>query len=453
MRKLLLCFVLLILTLASAQAQPDGSPLILSMEGDFYQWDEATNTLTQLTTWGYNERAVLSPDGTRFAYNSWAQVTVDGIAAGTDFMSQPPSNIWVWDIATGNATRIVDQPENATYGEYSFENAVLRSTPTWSPDGAKIAWTEMGSSFELSGGFRLVVYDFTTDSATTLRNDLPLGYQDAGLYLPPVIWTQAGIVLRETSFSETGQPFGFSRLTHIYDENGDKIALIESGTQGYDQAVVPYEDGLAVTFRYPRWEILYPQTGGPIEGTLALTSKTASDGLAFIPYEDYHWGEVKGSIELPRLAVEELALSPDGEAAAYTTDAGVEVAYRDGTTVLIPDTQHERITLVWGVTEWRRLNHSTAPVETLTGSCAGSDLEVSGQAQVSPSLEVPLNLYLLVNPLRYVVERIPAGTTLTLNEAVCVDGATWWQVAYNGSNGWVMEGLSETPTKWLLPVD
>ena len=61
-------------------AQGGGAPLVFLKDGDLWKWDGSV--VTQLTTWGYNERPVLSPNGQRVAYNSWAQITINAIAAG-----------------------------------------------------------------------------------------------------------------------------------------------------------------------------------------------------------------------------------------------------------------------------------------------------------------------------------------------------------------------------------
>ena len=108
-------------------AQGSSAPLVFLKDGDLWKWDGSA--VTQLTTWGYNERPVLSPNGQRIAYNSWAQITIDAIAAGKPVMGLIPSNIWVIDPVTGNANRVADQPPGATFNLAQTDYAIMRGTP------------------------------------------------------------------------------------------------------------------------------------------------------------------------------------------------------------------------------------------------------------------------------------------------------------------------------------
>jgi hypothetical protein len=50
-----------------------GSPLVFSLNGDLWSWAEG-GALQQLTEWGYNERPVMSPDGTRGQPSPWMRL-------------------------------------------------------------------------------------------------------------------------------------------------------------------------------------------------------------------------------------------------------------------------------------------------------------------------------------------------------------------------------------------
>ena len=91
-------------SLPAAHAQTGGGALVILKDGDLWRWDGST--LTQLSTWGYNQRPVLSPDGQRVAYNSWATIAINAIAAGKPVVGTPPSNIWVMDINTADAAEL-----------------------------------------------------------------------------------------------------------------------------------------------------------------------------------------------------------------------------------------------------------------------------------------------------------------------------------------------------------
>jgi Tol biopolymer transport system component len=52
----------------------------------------------------------------------------------------PPTNIWLWSLASGQATRIAQQPVNASFGTgLPNETFIRRGTPVWSPDGLRLS--------------------------------------------------------------------------------------------------------------------------------------------------------------------------------------------------------------------------------------------------------------------------------------------------------------------------
>src|SRR5260221_12704785 len=106
-----LLLVLFVKPTSPSQAQQKPAPLIFSSAGDLWSITGPNDTPRQLTTWGFNDNPILSPDDQQVAYTSKATIFVNvwkktGGFGGSDF----PTNIWVMDIATGDAVRIADQP-------------------------------------------------------------------------------------------------------------------------------------------------------------------------------------------------------------------------------------------------------------------------------------------------------------------------------------------------------
>src|SRR5690554_5869672 len=189
----------------AAQAQQPDAPVIYWRDGDIWSWSPATGTIRQLTTWGYNERPVLSPDGQRFAYVSLAQITVNALAAGKPVFDIAPSNIWLWDIGTGQATRLADQPPGATYqpDDGSPGNFIVRGTPVWSPTMDRLAWAEYVVP---SNEYRLVAYRFATGETQVLVPELPLPFADAGFFpMAELEWSSTGIALVNGAINNVGE--------------------------------------------------------------------------------------------------------------------------------------------------------------------------------------------------------------------------------------------------------
>jgi hypothetical protein len=198
-------------------AQGGSAPLVFLKDGDLWKWDGSA--VTQLTTWGYNERPVLSPNGQRIAYDSWAQITIDAIAAGKPVMGLIPSNIWVIDPVTGNANRVADQPPGATFTLAQTDYAIMRGTPVWSPDSNKLAWAELTSPDYV---YRLVVYDFTTGTQTVIVSGLPFPFADGG-FIPvhDVMWGNRGILVRNVAINNLSAEF--EERAYLYAPDGTLI--------------------------------------------------------------------------------------------------------------------------------------------------------------------------------------------------------------------------------------
>ncbi len=103
---------------------PSGStnaPVILLLTsqkgsvGDIYTWNIASQSLKQLTSWGYNSVPRVSPDGKWLAYLSMSQAAVSAMTQGQAMNVYTFANIWLLNPYTEEAIQIADQPQNATF--------------------------------------------------------------------------------------------------------------------------------------------------------------------------------------------------------------------------------------------------------------------------------------------------------------------------------------------------
>ena len=153
MHKRLLALPLLLLALfalwpAAAQSVP-GGPLVLWIAGDLYAADPGTPTLPPrpLTQMGVISGPTLSPAGNWVAFKAAApvglaaldRIQTDGLIAAYDL----PADLYLLDPRSGSLALVASQPANASLlAEGVPDNATVRSAPSWSPDGTRLAWME-----------------------------------------------------------------------------------------------------------------------------------------------------------------------------------------------------------------------------------------------------------------------------------------------------------------------
>ncbi len=353
--------------LQPARAQSSEAPLVLLIKGDLWTW--SGGKLQQRTTWGYNEAPILSPDGKTVAYKSTAQIAVDvlkregGIGGG-----ELPANIWLLDVATNNALRAADQPPGASMMTGNTpDKFLIRSTPTWSPDGKALAWTELNQEF---GKSSLVVYTVATRTARTLVTDLPPYYGVPSSL--PVRWGAGGLAVETVTQAKAGDVTVEGGLL-VYDPNGKLLSSAKFGilmdflwiradtrdllaVHGNDKAEKPYTVG--------KWLLLDPATGqvSDMPGVPELYSLAAPDGLTLFPASpalDTGWNiGLPGGGEVPLLAdkksvsgwVPFAAISPDGKQIAFSVQGKASI-YSDGrVTQIVPDNAGG---LAWTPLGWR----------------------------------------------------------------------------------------------------
>ncbi|MCL4880146.1 MAG: SH3 domain-containing protein [Anaerolineae bacterium] len=459
---LLLTFMVSIVP-ASAQHPP----LVFLMNGDLWKWSPGDAQPTQMTQWGYNFRPVISPDGTRVAYKSWAELSVNAINDAGLFPGDMPANIWVMNVATLEAQRVADQPAGVT-----VENgAIIRSDPAWSPDGNALAWIEMVNANDFV--FRLVTYDFVTGISKVMVPSLPLPFMDGGVYVPPVQWGSGGISYNIGSFDQNQN--NFAQTVYVYQPDGS----LTSATQvaDFDSSYVMedfwFGGSIGLVYSSGQTAVLNPVNGSiaPADGNPVLQADGGVSANALLMSVqpgngayNVNWFVIDNFVnnlaQLPYFGITSyggLAPGPDGMSFAYITDA--LYVWTQGQVIQVPGTQglndgFPGAAVVWAAEYW--YIQSDAPIpEPVPGACSGNvpaRLLVGQRGRVIPGLGANV---IRMEPNKgansAVIGNIPErGEFDVLQGPTCGDGINWWLVSYSGVVGWTGEG--EGQTYWVEPV-
>ncbi|MBE7514445.1 MAG: PD40 domain-containing protein [Anaerolineales bacterium] len=466
-----------------AAAQPLDPPLFLLMDGDLWAYNEASTTLTQLTRWGYNQTPVVSPDGRRVAYASTAEIAIEALRRYGETPNIPPANIWIWDVASGTATRIAQQPANASFGMgYQTETFVRRSTPAWSPDGTMLAWVEETVTQTTTGGQaslqavpQLTIYDFRVNAA---RAVVPIDNRSMPVGIPQ--WGKSGIALR---LPQTGAS----------DTPGDRfIAYNDAGLKTFDLVLPPVtgsfildygwvnqigQEYLGAAYQNGSWTLINPANATTLKatGVPELYSLRAPSGVSarWSPRSmGFSWIATGNGQDVALSTFSgvpsQFALAPSGQALAYIADA--VYLLRGGKTIRIPGTERvatNRLAyLTWGAMGYRATTYPIAqppPIQAtltpFTGACAGAPPARLTVGMVGRVIVDPQNRPNALNsqpsppsrdPNSVRLGSIPAGGVFTVrNGPICKAGYLWWLVSYNDQLGWTAEG--EGTTYWLEP--
>ena len=255
---------------AVIQAQ-DQAPLIVWADYDLWLVEGAT--LTNLTQAGNISCSALSPDGTQIAYRYWAP----GMILRGDGMR--PANIAVLNLTTFEITTIAVQPESASFGvEGVPDDAILRSGPTWSPDGTRLAWGELHTPSFAPETNRLVIYDFNRGTTDVLATHLPETVQAGASAFEPT-WGNGGLVIivHEYDFDNDDSITRF----YIYrDEDGRLLSSIPLSDNDYQHFRLfrwvdsGGTDEIAVQYApYDNWDLVTPNTGN-LHPALAVVGGT-----------------------------------------------------------------------------------------------------------------------------------------------------------------------------------
>lgn len=452
---------------ASTQAQGDSPPIIFVRNGDIYSYNTQTFQMTQLTTWAHNEAPVMSPDGKRFVYNSWASQFVETLGATPGgYIGAPPSNIWMWEIATGDAVRIAEQPANMIPPSTTDGgNGIIRSRPVWSPDGAEVAWTEAQLP---DYAYRLVAYNFATGETRVVATGISMGFQDGGVVLQNPTWGSGGIALTRWD----GGANGFEQTLTVYNPNNGAIiynAVVNNGDDGVLENVWldDIENAIGLAFR-GHWEMINVATGirAQVEG-VGPYSRLAPSNTNFRPTAIYTPSAIDlripaggGNIETASIARlnTDVAVSPDGNNIAFVNDA-LYVNFTNTASTLVNGTNFDNTQpyafnhgVAWGAVGWRTISNDIAA--PIVKSCPQLPrLSTGGRARVIPGQGGGNALRGLPQTGEFSEELtvIPEnGTMDVLAGPVCFNDLYWWLVAYNDVRGWTAE--ADATGYWLEPI-
>lgn len=353
------------------QTVPQNAPLLLLSAGDLWTWTAKQGKLARRTNWGYNNVPVVAPDARQIAYKSTATVAVDAIKkSGGMGGGELPSNIWLMDIASGNALRVADQPPGAAIltGKDKY---TVRSTPTWSPDGKALAWTQrvMDTANNQSEQIQLAVYNLETKTDAIYTLALPPQYGVPTAI--PAQWGSPGIAIWSTTWDTSSGQGVVKETIYIFGKDGKQIAAHNiPGLQEFGWIKEGDREYLAVFGKSgqqgseaAQWLLIEPATGRTfaMPGVPELYSLLTPNGYTVFPQSMNvapEWAigapdksAVKlGTIDDVYTFSRAVTISPDGQQVAYVQQ-GAAYVFAGGKITQIATA--DIVALGWGPVGWR----------------------------------------------------------------------------------------------------
>ena len=347
------------------------TPLILQIRGDIWTWSSITTGPIKRTNWGFNQQPIVAPNGKMAAYRSTATLAVEvAKTSGTMPRVDLPSNIWLMDLNTGDALRIVDQPPDASYLKApNTDKYLVRSTPTWSPDSRYLAWTQLlvdvtNPSIPPQGVNQLVVYSLDTRTESIVSPMLPAQSGISGVL--PTSWGTPGIAILSLTPHGPGNSSAEQAIL-IFDIKGNLLSKITLA-QIYEFAWVKDSDqtflamlGKTADNSAAQWLLVDPVTSRifSMPGVPEMYSLLAPNGLSVFPtilgvapeWEIAGTGRSKlGNIDDVYVFTHALTISPDGQQIAFIQQ-GAAYVYTDGQLAKVANA--DAAGLGWGPVGWR----------------------------------------------------------------------------------------------------
>ena len=481
MKRLFLPIIVITLALVAGgvRAQTENRNLYTYRNGDLWKFDFVSDIATQLTVWGYNGGPILSPDGRTIAYLSTTEGFVAQHLAGTVTQTggTPPTNIWIMDISSERFRLIADQTGASAAG-------ILRSLPSWSPDGRQLAWLQLDPNTQALAEATLQIHNLDTGLTTILHSNVDLGFQGSDIRMPSLRWGGGGIARFHYTFLDNNEnPFLF---IEFYDPVTGFLARYDLGLNANrdntvrDFVWVNHQGRSLMALQIQDyWEIIDPQDGSRARLTEPprLKNRFLSGALQLIPRSvanesgDWyiHWYATTGanvydtgykSARVNRNF--RPGLSGDGTQMAWrngdrisTWHIGIAESDRDttdggGSGWVFPIPQ--LFGLVWAPTEWITTGTApavqAAPVARPAPSTCDLPLLVSGQqAIVSPGFANRVRDGASLNA--ETVGNIQPGEVVTIDAGpICADGYNWYSVRNETIAGWTVEGIDGE--YWLM---
>jgi hypothetical protein len=368
----------------TAAAQQPADPLIVNQCGDMWMWRGVGNSFKQSTTWIYNLfPPVLSPDGSKIAYKSYARVTADylnGLKGGLGNYDAP-SNIWILDPVTTESYRIADQQLDATWDvpeTRATQKFILRSNPVWSPDSKSVAWTEYIHEPDKPDALRLVSYDLSASTVKVIIPGLPKQY-DSSYPTAGLLWGRSAIAVLNITTPSNSKTEPNVEIG-LYAPEGKALLSIPLpvGTITSMAQLVWITDQGREYLSYwagSTWRVIDPATGKEADmvGVPELYSLTAPAGLSAFPNGKTWQIEISGQ---PSVNISGtypfppearcgagISISRDGQSVVYTAPLNdgrlshTLTVYAGKKATMMTSDCHTFpfgiIGLVWGPTAWR----------------------------------------------------------------------------------------------------
>lgn len=343
---------------------PNTAPLIMLLNGDIWKYSPADGSLLQMTQSGYHQSPLLSPDGTQIVYRTVAPEAIAAIEFGAGSSGFPATNIHLLTIATGAEQSIATQPDNISLADGRY---ILRAEPSWSPDGTRLAWTDLAYP---SGTDSLVIYDLATVTPISSPLTLPQRYGVQGA--AEIRWGESGIAVWVTGYdASTG---GVYEVFTLFTPEGEVLSMAQlpfAGTSGYilDFFWIEHQGNRDLGVLYSSGEFylvdprqntfeqyLNPPTffASGTDGAPAIGLVRASENVIGLPFGFAYQPDASGVVvNIPEtLSPLTVTFAPDGVAVAYINTEGQVIVAQGSSTQTITLTDQTATAIVWTNRNW-----------------------------------------------------------------------------------------------------
>jgi hypothetical protein len=323
--------------------------------GDIYAWNGASQSLKQLTSWGYNFAPRVSPDGKWMAYLSMSQAAVSAMVQEQAINVYAISNIWLYNLDTEEAIRIAEQPQNATIKNGDL---IYRGSPVWSPDGSSIAWIESDTH-----GERLAIYTLSSKNTSSFPLNLPPGCCEGAS--KELYFGRSGIAI--TNYE--GTPTHTELVIYIFDTHGQQLAKIAPGENfflRYGWIIDSNDHEFLGGDMNGEFKVVDPVSNAqPVtpQGYPEMYAPMASGEISVYPAKDL-WTIMRQGQNLTEINnikdAADISIAPDGQGVVYRQNVEsndlqggkIFVYLATGQTIpIIPELRVLAVT--WGETVWR----------------------------------------------------------------------------------------------------